>query len=65
MGASSGTISGERLVNFDVNVVAQNGVAAISYNRTANTCTLVCHGYAHDTTTVSQVVRRQGPGIKK
>jgi predicted CXXCH cytochrome family protein len=65
MGASSGTISGERLINFDVNVVAQNGGAAISYNRTANTCTLVCHGYAHDTTTVSQVVRRKSTGIKK
>jgi predicted CXXCH cytochrome family protein len=65
MGASSGTISGERLVNFDVNVVAQNSGAPISYNRSANTCALVCHGYAHDTTTVTLVVRRKGPGMKK
>ncbi len=48
MGAASGTITGERLVNFDVNVVAANGSTAISYNRGANTCTLVCHGYAHN-----------------
>ncbi len=43
MGAVSGTITGERLVNFDVNVVASNGGLPISYNRAANTCVLVCH----------------------
>jgi predicted CXXCH cytochrome family protein len=48
MGATNATITGERLVNFDVNVVAQNGSTAISYNRGANSCTLVCHGYAHN-----------------
>ena len=48
MGTTSATITGERLVNFDVNVVGANGSTAISYNRTANTCTLVCHGYAHN-----------------
>jgi hypothetical protein len=47
MGATSGTISGERLVNFDLNVVASNGGLPISYSRGANTCTLVCHGHAH------------------
>jgi hypothetical protein len=47
MGAQSGTISGERLVNFDVNVVAPNGTTPISYNRATNTCSLVCHNYAH------------------
>lgn len=47
MGAASGTISGERLVNFDANVVAPNGATPISYNRAAGTCTLVCHGQAH------------------
>ena len=50
MGAVNGTISGERLINFDVNVVAQNGSSPISYNRAANTCTLVCHGEVHDST---------------
>jgi predicted CXXCH cytochrome family protein len=48
MGATSGTISGERLVNFDVNVVAPNGSFPISYNRAANTCVLVCHQTAHN-----------------
>ena len=41
-------ISGQRLVNFDVNVVAQNGAAPISYNRATNTCALVCHEVAHN-----------------
>ena len=48
MGATSATITGERLVNFDANVVAANGATPISYNRTANTCTLTCHGVAHN-----------------
>ena len=47
MGASSGTISGERLVNFDLNVVAPNGSLPVSYSRASNSCTLVCHGVAH------------------
>lgn len=50
MGAVSASVTGERLINFDVNVVAQNGANPISYNRATNTCTLVCHGEAHDTT---------------
>jgi predicted CXXCH cytochrome family protein len=48
MGATSGTISGERLVNFDANVVAQNAGTPISYTRATNTCTLVCHGATHN-----------------
>ena len=48
MGAASGTISGERLVNFDLNVVAPLGGRAISYSRATNTCTLVCHQVAHN-----------------
>ena len=48
MGATSGTISGERLINFDVNVVAPNGNFPISYNHAANTCVLVCHQVAHN-----------------
>ena len=47
MGAQSGTISGNSLVNFDANVVAPNGATPISYNRATNTCSLVCHNYAH------------------
>ena len=48
VGAVSPGVTGQRLVNFDINVVAQNGGSPISYNRAANTCTLVCHGVAHD-----------------
>ena len=47
MGAQSGNISGERLVNFDIKVVAPNGGTPISYNHAANSCTLTCHNHAH------------------
>ena len=59
--ATSGSISGERLVNFDVNVVAASGVP-ISYNRSANTCVLVCHGATHKSDgTVTAVRSAPGP----
>jgi predicted CXXCH cytochrome family protein len=48
MGAISSTVTGERLVNFDVGVVGANNGAPISYNRTSNTCTLMCHNAAHN-----------------
>ena len=53
MGATSPTISGDRLVNFDTNVVAPNaldasGTPGIAYNKATNTCTLVCHMYSHN-----------------
>jgi predicted CXXCH cytochrome family protein len=48
MGATSPNITGERLVNFDGNVVGMNGTAPISYNRATNTCTLTCHNAAHN-----------------
>ena len=47
MGAASGAISGERLVNFDANVVAPNGVSPVSYSRATNSCSLTCHGHPH------------------
>jgi hypothetical protein len=31
-----------------VNVVGQNNSAPIAYNRSSNTCTLMCHGVAHN-----------------
>jgi predicted CXXCH cytochrome family protein len=65
MGAASGTISGERLVNFDANVVASNGGVAISYNRGQNSCVLVCHGAAHTASGVSMTVPKRGPGFRK
>jgi predicted CXXCH cytochrome family protein len=48
MGAVSANVSGERLINFDINVVGQNQGAPISYSRARNTCTLVCHKAAHN-----------------
>ena len=66
MGANSGNISGERLINFDVNVVAPNGNLPISYNRGSNTCALVCHQIAHNPDgTVTQASLRRGIGVKK
>jgi predicted CXXCH cytochrome family protein len=53
MGAQSGTVSGERLVNFDMKVVAPNGATPISYNRATNSCSLVCHNYTHQLRTVA------------
>lgn len=47
IGSTSGTISGERLVNFDINVVAPNGGTPISYSRATNSCSLTCHGHTH------------------
>jgi predicted CXXCH cytochrome family protein len=48
MGGTSAQLTGERLVNFDVNVVGlgYNG-APITYNRTSGTCTLTCHQFVH------------------
>lgn len=66
MGATSGNISGERLVNFDVNVVAPNGSYPISYNRATNTCTLVCHQIAHNPNgTVAAATARRGPVVRR
>lgn len=49
MGNTAATISGQRLVNFDTNVVAPNGATpvAYSYNGGNDSCTLMCHGQAH------------------
>lgn len=51
IGAQSANLTGERLIDFDVNVVAANGALPISYNRATNSCTLTCHGYAHTSAT--------------
>jgi predicted CXXCH cytochrome family protein len=48
MGATSSAITGERLVNFDLNVVAPNAGSPVSYNRSKNTCVLVCHNVPHN-----------------
>ena len=62
MGSVSANISGERLVNFDVNVVAPNGASPISYSHSANTCVLACHGYNHNADgTVSAIALSTSP----
>lgn len=48
MGSLSASVTGERMVNFDLNVVAPNKTSPITYNRTTNTCVLACHGYYHN-----------------
>ncbi len=58
MGSTSASVSGERLVNFDVNVVAPNGTSPISYSRATNSCSLTCHGYAHSSGALSNVMRK-------
>ncbi|HLV87735.1 MAG TPA: cytochrome c3 family protein [Candidatus Sulfotelmatobacter sp.] len=47
IGSQSATVSGDRLVNFDVNVVAPNGRVPVSYRRSTQSCALTCHGHAH------------------
>jgi hypothetical protein len=47
MGGQSTGISGERLVNFDLNVVGPNGGDPISFNRATNSCSLTCHNHQH------------------
>jgi len=65
MGGTSPNVSGQRLVNFDANVVAPNGALPISYNRAANSCILVCHQTAHNPNgTVSVAGVRTSPGLK-
>jgi hypothetical protein len=62
MGATSASITGERLINFDLNVVAPNGGLPISYTRATNTCVLVCHQTAHnaDGSVAAASVKRLG-----
>jgi hypothetical protein len=64
MGGVNPNISGQRLVNFDVNVVAPNGGTPVSYNRATNTCTLTCHNTSHSPNgTVAPAIR--GNVLKK
>lgn len=57
--SASAGLSGQRLVNFDIAVVAENDtlMTPITYNRASGTCTLKCHNYNHNqngTVTLSQ-----------
>jgi hypothetical protein len=49
MESQSGNVTGERMVSFDVSVVAPNGAMPVSYNRALNSCTLTCHNHSHGT----------------
>ena len=63
IGASSASVSGERLVNFDLGVVAHNDSAKvpISYTRSTGTCTLKCHNVNHNADgTVGSTVKPKG-----
>jgi predicted CXXCH cytochrome family protein len=61
MGATSATITGERLINFDANVVAPNNGQPVSYNHATNSCVLVCHQAAHNANgTVTTIGVRAG-----
>ena len=64
MGASSATISGERLVNFDIAVVGTNGTNPISYNRATGSCTLSCHNHAHGGGAAAAAVQKTVQPIK-
>jgi hypothetical protein len=61
MGSISPNVSGERLVNFDANVVGQNNSAPVSYNRTSNTCVLTCHQTNHNSDGTISSVRKPVP----
>jgi predicted CXXCH cytochrome family protein len=62
MGSLSATITGERLVNFDVKVVAPNGASPISYTHPTKTCVLACHGSNHNADgTVSAALAATAP----
>ena len=66
IGASPESITGERLVNFDVNIVAPNGVEPLSYNFQTDTCALLCHGVTHlSNGNISQLRTRRSPVGKK
>jgi predicted CXXCH cytochrome family protein len=49
MAAQNGNATGERMVSFDLNLVASNGAMPISYDRALNSCTLSCHNHVHGT----------------
>ena len=60
IGGQNGSISGERLVNFDANVVASNNGAPVAYNRATSSCSLTCHNHPHDVVANSALRRARG-----
>jgi len=47
VGIGAASVSGERLINFDINVVGSYKGEPIGYNRATNSCSLVCHNHTH------------------
>ena len=64
LGASSGNVTGERLINFDLKVVSPIGGVPVSYNRGTNSCALVCHDVAHYPNGMVQPQAIKTPGKK-
>lgn len=64
-GASSGNATGERMINFDLKVVAPNGAVPVSYSRGTGTCALVCHGTVHNPDGTVQALLSGRVGLKK
>ena len=56
-------MSGEGLVNFDMNVVAANQYGPVTYTNGSNSCELVCHNAVHHAGTVTMSSMRKGRGI--
>ncbi len=61
----TGNVTGERLINFDVNVVAPNGSLPVSYDRSTNTCSLVCHGEQHSSAGAAPAIKMKTPGMQR
>jgi predicted CXXCH cytochrome family protein len=64
MGAGTANVTGERLVNFDLNVVAPNGALPVSYDRSTNTCSLTCHNHTHSSAAAAKGVGMRSPGLQ-
>lgn len=65
MGPGIANVTGERLVNFDISVVGPNGTAPISYDRSTNTCSLVCHNHAHGSSSAVKGVGIRAPAPQR
>ncbi len=65
MGSISPTVSGQRMVNFDINVVGENNGSPISYNRSSNTCVLACHQVTHNVGGSVSNAQKPGKGTGK
>jgi predicted CXXCH cytochrome family protein len=63
MGPGTANVTGERLVNFDLNVAGQNGSALISYDRSTGTCSLTCHNHAHGSSAAAKGVAVRSGGL--